>query len=177
MINSCQQKLSYFLIPTKGLIVIIKLTYRYAKVLFDYAQEKGLEKIYRQTVTFLEGDKFDMNDASKELQTFFAPLPVTKHEIIAILNVFKELAREDMNIIDVEIISAVPLSPEQLRKTEEKLVEISGKRLDITTTTDPSIIGGLRVIMGNTVLDNTIKRNLSDMKKMMSHKATSIYSN
>ena len=68
------------------------------------------------------------------------------------------------DVLDVEVISAVPLTMEQLARLERKLILMFRKQLSITASVDPSILGGLKVIADNTVLDDSIRRKLIDMK-------------
>ena len=70
-----------------------------------------------------------------------------------------------INPTHVEVYSAVPLSQEQLRALEIKLARMLGRRADIAAQVDPSLLGGVRVVAGDTVYDDTIKRKLSDMKR------------
>jgi F-type H+-transporting ATPase subunit delta len=70
-----------------------------------------------------------------------------------------------MHLVPVEVISAVPLTEQQLYDIEVRLIRMTRKQLDIRTTVDPSLLGGLRIIVDNTVIDQSIKRKLSDLKK------------
>ena len=141
---------------------MLKLTYRYANALFEYAQERGLEVIYRQALLAAVNHYSEPEDFHPEICEFLKEIP--KDEIEPVLYRFLDLARTEMNLLPVEIITAVELRQEQLAALEHKLILMFRKQLDITLTVDPSILGGLRVIAGDTVLDDTIKRKLSDMK-------------
>ena len=66
---------------------------------------------------------------------------------------------------NAEIISAVPLTGEQLYRLEVKLIRLLRKPIDISTTVDPSLLGGLRVIVDDMVIDHSVKRRLIDMKQ------------
>lgn len=70
-----------------------------------------------------------------------------------------------MSPLPVEVISAVPLSPAQMAAVERKLTLMFRKQLELVFTIDTAILGGLRVIAADTVLDDSIKRKLMDMKK------------
>jgi len=83
----------------------------------------------------------------------------------AVLIKFVEKTREALGWLDVKIFSAVQLTLAQRTKIEDKLEEIFGKEVSMIFRVDPALIGGLRVVAGNAVLDNTIKTGLSEMKK------------
>ena len=65
---------------------------------------------------------------------------------------------------EAEIISAVPLTPLQLRQIEIKLIHSLKKPVAISAAVDPSLLGGVRIVTNNMVIDDTIKRKLLDMK-------------
>ena len=136
----------------------IKLTHRCANALLEYARENGLEELYRQAL------QFDMETPS-ELKVFLESLPGGIGERDSILRVFIEKAREELGLLEAEVISAVPLKPAQLKKVEEKLARMSGKKLEVTTSVDPALLGGVKAILGGTVFDDSIKQKMSDMKK------------
>lgn len=141
---------------------MLKLTVRYTNALMEYAEEQGLENIYRQALALVVGGSPHAYRETDALGKFLAQLP--KEELEPVLYRFLDLARKRMDLLSVEVISAVPLTPLQLSDLEVKLIRMFRKQLDITTTIDPSLLGGLRVIVDNTVIDESIKRKLRDMK-------------
>ena len=72
---------------------------------------------------------------------------------------------EERNKLDVKVFSAVTLSQEQRLRLESKLEKMFGKKISMSFRVDPSLLGGLRIIAEHTVIDNTIKTRLADMKK------------
>jgi len=141
---------------------MLDLANRYAAALLAYADENGLEEIYRQALLHVVTDASPDAPVPQPLGAFLAQVP--PRELEATLYRFLDLARKRMNLLTVEIISAVPLTPRQLSGLEERLIRMFRKQMEITTTVDPSLLGGLRIIVDNTVIDNTIKRKLQDMK-------------
>jgi len=83
----------------------------------------------------------------------------------AVLLKFIDKACEALGWLDVTIFSAIPLTAVQRAKVEAKLENIFGKEMSVTLKVDPLLIGGLRVIAGDAVLDNTIKTRLAEMRK------------
>lgn len=143
---------------------MLKLTKRYANALLTYAEEQGLGEIYRQALLLVvSGNKpTAQHAAGTALGVFLAEVPA--EEVEPVLYAFLDLARKRMDMLKTEIISAVPLTQQQLSTLEEKLIRMFQKQLDITTAVDPSLLGGLRIIVDNTVFDESIKRKLFDMK-------------
>lgn len=144
-----------------------KMTRRYASALLEYARENNLlEEIYRQALPLAaERPDREVIPISQELSAFLRF--ILESDVQPIMRSFVELAREELGILDVEIISAVPLTPLQIARVEEKLILMSGKQVDIATTIDPDIIGGLRIIAGQTVIDNSVKSQLYRMKERL----------
>lgn len=62
------------------------------------------------------------------------------------------------------VTSAGPLSHAQLARLHEGLAATYGRPLTINLVVDPSIIGGLRVQVGNDVIDGTVARKLSELR-------------
>jgi len=135
---------------------------RYVADLFDYAVEKEqLEAFYNCATDIIrEGESLDMPE---ELSSFLELLSVEDSE--AVLIKFVDAARERLGLLDVRVYSAVQLSADQRAKIERTLVNIFGKEISMILRVDPQLIGGLRVVVGNTVFDNTIKTRLAEMKK------------
>ena len=140
---------------------MLKLTHRFAKALMVYAEENDLDVVYRQALRYITqpGKKVE---TPEPLGSFLANVPTDLAE--SVIEHFMDMARSKINLMETEIISAVPLTQQQLVTLEVKLIQMFRKQLDITVTVDPTILGGLRVVAGTTVIDDTIKRKLFDMK-------------
>ena len=64
----------------------------------------------------------------------------------------------------VEIISAVSLTARQRQTMEVRLIRMLKKRINLKFTVDPDLLGGVRIVAENIVIDDSIKRKLHDMK-------------
>lgn len=62
------------------------------------------------------------------------------------------------------VTSAVPLSGSQLTTLEKTLGARHGKTLRVNLIIDPTIVGGLRVQIGDDVIDGTIASRLADLR-------------
>ncbi len=78
---------------------------------------------------------------------------------------FKKLCNEEKGILDVKVVSAIPLSPALKQKLQEKLSAITGKSIVLFCKEDPSVIGGLQVDLGGKELDGTLRRRLEEFGK------------
>lgn len=141
-----------------------KLVNRYAAALLQFAQERGqLQSLYQQARAMLNCGRHMPGDVSPELIAFlkFA----LQKEVNPVLERFVEMARDHLGIVAVGVISAVELTPEQQERLTDKIANLSGKQVELTTKVDESVLGGLRIIIGETVIDSTIKTQLRAMKK------------
>ena len=154
---------------------MLKLTHRYAGSLLEYAEEQGLEKVYSQVLSYLDGKNQQSDDIPSELKAFLDIAPGDTKELKSILTKFVRLAREKMGIIVTEIVTAQPLSENQLQELGSRLEAITKKRLEISTHIDPSLLGGVKVILGDTIIDDSIKSKLGDMKKSIYDKVYSYH--
>lgn len=80
---------------------------------------------------------------------------------------YKKLADITKNITNAEVRSAVALTDKDFNELVTKLSLMSGKNVRLRVTVDPSIIGGLVVKMGDKVIDGSVVKRLSIMKKSL----------
>lgn len=80
---------------------------------------------------------------------------------------FDELLRAHNNIVAATATSAVPLSASQLAALEKALESRTGKDIELTTSVDPSLMGGILVRIGDTVLDGTVKGKLDRLREQL----------
>jgi hypothetical protein len=109
-----------------------------------------------------DGAGAPLDGAPSPLDAFLANVP--EGQRIAVLDQFLDLARNRLNLVDVEVISAAPLTPAQQHRLEIQLIRAFRKKVSIRLSVDPSLIGGLRVLANDMVFDASVKRKLSDMK-------------
>ncbi len=74
----------------------------------------------------------------------------------AISQCFSEMLDEDQNRVNVRVESFSPLNGETLKKIKERLTKNLGKEIAIATEVIPSLMGGMRIILGDKVIDGSI---------------------
>jgi F-type H+-transporting ATPase subunit delta len=70
---------------------------------------------------------------------------------------YARLADESRNIVAAEVVSAMPLDDEQTTRLKSKLDGITGKNTRLEISTDPALVGGLVVRIGDTILDGSVR--------------------
>ena len=87
-------------------------------------------------------------------------------DIPAILDEFIELVRADRKIGRAQVVSAVPLSDAWKEKVEARLKETTGfASIDMEYVVDPEIIGGVRIRVGDRIMDSSLKTQLANMTR------------
>ena len=64
---------------------------------------------------------------------------------------------------DADIVSAFEMSRAQVAELVATLEKKFGRKLNPTVTVDPSLIGGVRVVVGDEVLDTSVRAKLQQM--------------
>ena len=77
---------------------------------------------------------------------------------------YKELTYEARGIVEAHVRSAMPLTESEAARLTQALKKRSGKEIVLKETIDPSLLGGLVVQMGDTLLDGSVKRQLAELK-------------
>ena len=67
----------------------------------------------------------------------------------------------------VEAISPFPLSEGQTRKIVRRVSKFLGKKVEIKSSLDPSLIGGVVIKVGDTVYDGSLKKQLQLLKERL----------
>jgi F-type H+-transporting ATPase subunit delta len=168
---------------------------RYAKALFDVALEEkaDLSKIGQDlgavvammqespdlalaaaTRTVTDAARQSLLEAVSKAMALSAP--VTKLLVLLAksgkLNLVPDLAaayRERLlayqNIVRAEVTSATLLSAEKTKAIEDSLSRVTGKKVEISASVDPELMGGVVARIGSTVYDGSVKTQLTRMRQ------------
>jgi F-type H+-transporting ATPase subunit delta len=82
----------------------------------------------------------------------------------AMVEQFHALANAAAGVADAQIFSAYPIAPAQLAEVVASLEKRFGRKLEAHVSLEPSLIGGIRVVVGDEVLDTSVKARLERMK-------------
>lgn len=138
----------------------------YASSLLDLAHKHGkLDEFYRCVALLGLGKMKWTDQIPEELLSFLQSM--SDHELHGVMNRFLDMAIKELHIQKVKIVSAVPLKDEHLMDLERRLIKLTQKRIHIVNSVDESLIGGIRFVIGNMVVDNSIKTQLNKMKEEM----------
>lgn len=80
---------------------------------------------------------------------------------------WQKLYDDSKDILRARVMSAVTLTESQLTTLNEKLAGRFGKKIMITTGLDPSLIGGMKIFIGDQVFDHSLESQLQLLQKKM----------
>ncbi|HEY3367418.1 MAG TPA: F0F1 ATP synthase subunit delta [Symbiobacteriaceae bacterium] len=168
---------------------------RYARALFDLAQEKGLvDQVDREL-----GMVVSMIASNPQLHAVMADVliapevkrglvqklftgklsPLVMNFLLLVVHkrregylagmyrVYLDMANELRGVVEVEVRSAVALEDSIIQNLNTKLTARLGKRVQFQTQVAPELIGGLVVRVGDTLMDGSVKTRLHRMRERL----------
>lgn len=93
----------------------------------------------------------------------FVDLLTTKQREVLLPDIVQQFAAlldERLGIVNVDVTTAVDLTQEQQHALTQALEHHTQKKVRVNTLMDPSVKGGLRIRIGDTVLDATVTHKL-----------------
>ncbi len=84
---------------------------------------------------------------------------------------YNELMQASRGAVDVTIISAEALKKKQVETIQQAVMKFvgTGKAVDVKLHVEPSILGGLQVLIGDRFLDLSVNSRVSDLTKTLEH--------
>lgn len=78
---------------------------------------------------------------------------------------FAEIIVKRQNRYIARVTSAINLSQAQLERLGRALNAVCGRELKLDVSVDPAVLGGLRVQVGDEVIDGTVETRMSDLSR------------
>ena len=89
------------------------------------------------------------------------------HILAEILASFQNVLRTRQGIAEAEVSSAVELSAEQKQRFAQMLERITGKKIELKYSLNPTLLGGAVVRVGDTVYDGSLRNRLNAMRSRL----------
>jgi F-type H+-transporting ATPase subunit delta len=80
---------------------------------------------------------------------------------------FEAILKKMSGHMDVELVTAAPLSPEVLGRVTQAVGRSIGKVADIKVTIDPSLLGGMTLRVGDTLMDGSVATQLKKIEDQL----------
>lgn len=90
-----------------------------------------------------------------------------------IVEEYKDMADEYRNIAKVDLIAAKEVPDEDVKFLAEKLSASTGKTVQLNMKVDPALIGGVKLRMGDQIIDGTVAKKLDMLKEQLLQAKTS----
>ena len=100
----------------------------------------------------------------------FLLLLVRKHRadyLPEIVDEFDRLVKVEKGISKVTAITAVPMNGDEENRLRKTLQARSGLTIELTKKIDPSILGGMIVIMHNEIIDGSVRHGLETLEEQL----------
>lgn len=86
-----------------------------------------------------------------------------------VASAYRSIADESLGRAQAHVVSAYALTPEQQQEIARKFSALTGKEVSVDTTVDASLLGGIRVRIGDTLYDGSLSTKLSEIEKSFNH--------
>ena len=124
---------------------------------------------YFSTEEKKEGLASALEDADPVVQNFLELL-IEKHRMPAIFRLRRELDRlwqEENKLLPVQITSAVELDAATVERIGREIGEQTGRKVNLVSSVDPDVLGGIVLRVGNSILDASIRTRLENLRKQV----------
>jgi F-type H+-transporting ATPase subunit delta len=166
----------------------------YARALFEVANEHdSLDEIHdqlnafadavhenRELAQFFFSPYFSASEKKEGLHravqganpafTNFLEALIERHRMPAIFRIrteFETLWDEARKLLPVRITSAIELDSDTISALGERIGKQVDRQVEVSTTVDPDILGGVVLQVGNVILDASIKNRLEQLRKQV----------
>jgi F-type H+-transporting ATPase subunit delta len=166
----------------------------YARSLFEVAQEQDkLDLVRDQLGTFVDA----LNETRELQTFFFSPyfsttekedgldravtdadpavvnflkLLIENHRMPVIFRVRREyetLWEQENKLLPVQVTSAVELDKATVKQIGDRIAAQTGRKVELTASVEPEILGGIVVRVGNSIIDASIRNRLEKLRKQV----------
>jgi F-type H+-transporting ATPase subunit delta len=112
-------------------------------------------------------------DADERLFNFLQLL-AERHRMPAVFRIRREfdaMWAEENQLLPVTVTSAVELDQGIVDDIGREIEQQTGRRVELSSSVDPDVLGGLVVRVGNLVLDATVRNRLEQLRKQVAKAA------
>ena len=166
----------------------------YARALFEVASERDQLDLFREQLdefvnalaenrqlqVFFFSPYFSTEEKKEALgraiegaeETFmrFLETLVDAHRMPALFRIrahYEQLWDKANRVLPVSVTSAVSLDESVVQEIGERIGDQSGQKVELTTTADPEILGGIVVRVGNAILDASLRSRLNQLRNQL----------
>ncbi len=120
-----------------------------------------------------EGVKKIVSDADERFVNFLELL-AERHRMPVLFRIKREFDgrwADEHQLLPVTVTSAVELDEGLADEIGKRIQDETGRTVELSSTVDPEVLGGLMVRVGNMVLDATVRNRLERLRKQVAKAA------
>jgi F-type H+-transporting ATPase subunit delta len=109
-------------------------------------------------------------DGAEPIFLNFLELLLEKHRMPVIHRIrrdYDQLWREENKLLSVQVTSAVELDEKIVKDLGDRIAEQTDRKIELTTTVEPDILGGIVLRVGNSILDASIRNRLEQLRRQV----------
>jgi F-type H+-transporting ATPase subunit delta len=84
-----------------------------------------------------------------------------------IVHAYSSRLLDHQRVVRASVTSAVPLPADRVKRLEQQLAGITGRKVVMSAAVDPAIMGGLVTQVGSTVWDGSVRRQLEKIRERL----------
>jgi F-type H+-transporting ATPase subunit delta len=137
------------------------------------AESRELELFFFSPYFSTEEKKQGLDKAvvgADEIVRNFLAVLIENHRMPALFRIRREIDAmwQDVNqLLPVQITSAIELDEAVTKEIGDEIGRQTGRTVELTSTVDPDVLGGLIVRVGNSILDASIRTRLERLRKQV----------
>ena len=83
---------------------------------------------------------------------------------------YRALLDDHRGVGAAEVITAVPLDSQAEKRIADQMTKATGKRITLTSSVDPDIVGGIVIKIGDRLIDGSTRTKLSAMRNSLAER-------
>ena len=103
-----------------------------------------------------------------EIFVNFLKLLIENHRMPVIFRVrraYDALWEDENKLLPVSVTSAIELDQKTIKQIGDRIAEQTGRKVELSATVEPEILGGIVVRVGNQVLDASVRNRLEHLRR------------
>jgi F-type H+-transporting ATPase subunit delta len=84
-----------------------------------------------------------------------------------LLGEYRQRVLDHQKVVRAEVTTAVPLPTDRVAALGQAFEGVTGRRVLVTTSVDPAVIGGVVARLGSTVYDGSVRRHLERIREAL----------
>ncbi len=95
---------------------------------------------------------------------------IERHRMPAVFRIqarYQELWDHANKLLPVQVTSAVRLDEATVRSVGQRIGEQTGNKIELSSTVDPEILGGIVLRVGNFILDASLRSRLNQLRRQV----------